>query len=289
MGRDTQIGVILGMVILVIIGVFLSTRSSMKETDMPVLALPEESVSVVEEIDIFDLAKEPEAVMTEVQETSKEENEKKQTAAEFNTEESPVKYGTLMEGKWEGIAPELKDKEQELSGIQDDVEESVKPPLTPKNISQEMKTGKPRENSKAVSVVTRKEIIHTVRSNENLVALAKKYYGDETKWRVIFDANRHKLANPNVLYVGLKLQIPNQDVLTEVSGGKAGEKHETQISGNKKRETRTYTIRRGDTLHSIANKLYNDGSKWWEIYEANEDTIEDKNILIIGDTLIIPE
>ena len=288
MGRDTQIGVILGMVILVIIGVFLSTRSSMKETDMPVLALPEESVSVVEEIDIFDLAKEPESVMTE-QVTSKEENEKKQTTTEISTEESPVKYGTLMEGKWEGIAPELKDKEQEQSGMQDDVEESVEPPLTPKNISQEIKTGKPRENSEAVSVDTRKEVIHIVRSNENLVALAKKYYGDETKWRVIFDANRHKLANPNVLYVGLKLQIPNQDVLAEMAGGKVGEKQYTKISGNKKRETRTYTIRRGDTLHSIAAKLYNDGSKWWEIYEANVDTIEDKNVLIIGDTLIIPE
>ncbi len=39
MRKDTQIGIMLGVVILVIIGVFFSTRPSIKETKIPNLTL----------------------------------------------------------------------------------------------------------------------------------------------------------------------------------------------------------------------------------------------------------
>ncbi len=54
MRRDTQIGIILGVVILVVIGIFLSTRTNVYETKTPDLKLPEEIVveSEIEEIDI---------------------------------------------------------------------------------------------------------------------------------------------------------------------------------------------------------------------------------------------
>ncbi|MBT5305098.1 MAG: hypothetical protein HOL31_08465, partial [Candidatus Scalindua sp.] len=52
MRRDNQIGVILGIVILVIIGVFLSTRTSDNETVIPDLVLSEDvrQESEIEEI-----------------------------------------------------------------------------------------------------------------------------------------------------------------------------------------------------------------------------------------------
>ena len=52
MRRDTQIGIILGIVILVIIGVFLSTRTSDYETVLPDLVLSEagRQKSEIEEI-----------------------------------------------------------------------------------------------------------------------------------------------------------------------------------------------------------------------------------------------
>ena len=60
MRRDTQIGIILGIVILVIIGVFLSTRTSDYKAVLPDLALSEEGreKSEIEEIDINEVFKE---------------------------------------------------------------------------------------------------------------------------------------------------------------------------------------------------------------------------------------
>ena len=60
MRRDTQIGIILGIVILVIIGVFLSTRTSDYKTVLPDLALSEEGreKSEIEGIDINEVIKE---------------------------------------------------------------------------------------------------------------------------------------------------------------------------------------------------------------------------------------
>lgn len=289
MRRDTQIGVILGMVILVIIGVFLSTRSSFKEADMPVLVLPEESVSVVEEIDIFDLAQEPRSESLE-QEMPAEEPVIAEELTIDDSGEEPLKYGTLLEGKWKGIVPELKDKEEELFPIQQTEKElEGEADVFKDEGSLAQAVDEPREVMDAVSGDTTTETVHTVRSNESLAVLSKKYYGDKAKWRVIFEANRDKMSNPDVLYVGLKLKIPSLSAVPQESGSDIRKKRFVQRTNHEALETRTYKIRRGDTLHSIAAEFYQDGSLWWKIYEANEDTIEDKNVLIIGRTLAIPQ
>ncbi|GJQ57729.1 MAG: LysM peptidoglycan-binding domain-containing protein [Candidatus Scalindua sp. AMX11] len=289
MRRDTQIGVILGMVILVIIGVFLSTRSSLKEADMPVLVLPEESLSVIEEIDIFDLSQEPKTESLEREIVSVDENVIAEEITVDGADEEPLKFGTLLEGKWKGIVPELSDLESELPpsqqtetalGGRSDLHEGEE---SESNVADES-----TDLTDVASVDTNSEVIHTVRSNESLATLSKNYYGDETKWREIFEANRDKLSNPNVVYVGLKLKIPNVNALTDEAGGGRSKRQFAQRSNDETLETRNYRIRRGDTLHSIASEFYHDGSLWWKIYEANEDTIEDKNILIIGHTLVIP-
>jgi len=50
---------------------------------------------------------------------------------------------------------------------------------------------------------------HTVTKKETLYSLARQYYGDHTKWRVIYEANRTDIGeDPNRLRVGQKLAIP---------------------------------------------------------------------------------
>ena len=51
---------------------------------------------------------------------------------------------------------------------------------------------------------------------------------------------------------------------------------------------RTYCVRSGDTLSSIAVKMYRDVSKWREIYQANRETLGGSNRLRVGQILIIP-
>ncbi len=49
---------------------------------------------------------------------------------------------------------------------------------------------------------------HTVEKGETLSSIAKKYYNDAGKWKVIWDANRTRVPDPNKLKVGTKLIIP---------------------------------------------------------------------------------
>jgi len=47
-----------------------------------------------------------------------------------------------------------------------------------------------------------------VQSGDSLSALATKYYGDATKYKIIYEANRDKIGNKNTIYPGTTLVIP---------------------------------------------------------------------------------
>ena len=50
---------------------------------------------------------------------------------------------------------------------------------------------------------------YTVRSGDTLSEIAAKFYGNPARWTWIYSANRAKIHNPNSIYVGEKLTIPN--------------------------------------------------------------------------------
>jgi nucleoid-associated protein YgaU len=50
--------------------------------------------------------------------------------------------------------------------------------------------------------------LHTVAGGETLSALAQRYYGDGSLWQRIFEANRHQLSNPDIIFTGQVLRIP---------------------------------------------------------------------------------
>lgn len=49
-----------------------------------------------------------------------------------------------------------------------------------------------------------------------------------------------------------------------------------------------YTVRRGDSLWSIAEELFGDGRRWRDLYEANQDRIQDPARIVAGTRLRIP-
>jgi LysM repeat protein len=49
---------------------------------------------------------------------------------------------------------------------------------------------------------------YTVRSGDTLSLIAERYYHNASRWQWIYQANRSKIANPNVIYVGQRLTIP---------------------------------------------------------------------------------
>ena len=56
--------------------------------------------------------------------------------------------------------------------------------------------------------VTVEQKTHIVKQGETLSTIALKYYKDTSKWKLIYDANRNVLKNPDVITPGTKLVIP---------------------------------------------------------------------------------
>lgn len=49
---------------------------------------------------------------------------------------------------------------------------------------------------------------YTVQRGDTLRAVAQRFYGDEMAWRRIYEANRDKIENPDLIYPGQEFVIP---------------------------------------------------------------------------------
>lgn len=53
-------------------------------------------------------------------------------------------------------------------------------------------------------------------------------------------------------------------------------------------QTKTYTVKKGDTLWGIAKKYYGNGAKYPTIYDANKGKIKNPNLIYVGQVFTIP-
>lgn len=51
---------------------------------------------------------------------------------------------------------------------------------------------------------------------------------------------------------------------------------------------RTYEVKKGDSLSKIAKRVYGDGGKWRQIFDANTDKLDDPDKIFPGQILVIP-
>jgi nucleoid-associated protein YgaU len=117
---------------------------------------------------------------------------------------------------------------------------------------------------------------HKVQPGETLFSIARKYYGDSQKWRILLRANPG--IDAAALPVGKVLSVPHR---ASSPGKKAGK---TSTPGPW--VERHHVIAQGDTLYSLARKYYNgDTSKWKHIKAANE---LDEDSLPVGKKIRIP-
>jgi LysM repeat protein len=49
-----------------------------------------------------------------------------------------------------------------------------------------------------------------------------------------------------------------------------------------------WTVKSGDSLSKIAKDVYDDGSKYMKIFEANKDQLKDPNMIKPGQKLVLP-
>ncbi len=77
------------------------------------------------------------------------------------------------------------------------------------------------------------------------------------------------------------------DQLKNVLGSK---KREAEVADERGEITAdTYTVQSGDTLWTIADKHYGDGSKYLEIFAANRGLLESPEHIVPGQQLVLPK
>ena len=276
MKRDVQVGVILGVIILAIIGVFLSTRTAVKEPTIPIPEAEEDT-----QVGALDINELPQAPPNTSQDTFKEitttaQNTEQKVAPVINTakiQEQPVEQeDNVIEGVW-------KKAKDEAINVSSRVSETSDQEIW-KDIS-----------SESVKKSTSKFQIYKVRSNDDLHKIAKKYYGDVSKWMLIFNANQDKIKDRNSLRIGTELIIPeeqpsSQKTKTETTTPALSQvtKVEDAVQTGKK-----HIVQQGDSLYKLAQKYYNDGSKWNKILEANKIILKNRNTLKVRQELVIPD
>ncbi|MDX1990051.1 MAG: LysM peptidoglycan-binding domain-containing protein [Candidatus Obscuribacter sp.] len=96
---------------------------------------------------------------------------------------------------------------------------------------------------------------YTIKSGDCLWNIAKDQLGNATKWSDIYKMNEGILgANPDLIRPGTTIQLPGMGA--EASANIA-----------------SYTVKPGDNLWDIAREQLGDGSKWGDLYKANEGVI----------------
>ncbi len=60
-----------------------------------------------------------------------------------------------------------------------------------------------------------KTMYHTVAEGDSLFKISELYYGQGRHWKVIYNANKTIIKNPDVLPLGLKLRIPSPDEVAD--------------------------------------------------------------------------
>ncbi|MFQ3675777.1 MAG: LysM peptidoglycan-binding domain-containing protein, partial [Endomicrobiia bacterium] len=92
------------------------------------------------------------------------------------------------------LLEKLRSLEQKLQEVDKKKTEPTKPSVIPQPVPQQQQ-------------VTPKKRFHTVVSGDSLPAIAQKYYGDSSKWKIIYEANKEKIIRGQLL-PGTVLEIP---------------------------------------------------------------------------------
>ena len=112
--------------------------------------------------------------------------------------------------------------------------------------------------------------------------------GTPTNAQVLVESVRYgERDGTNDVYATLTLRqyrVPDTPVL-DVSGGGVQSSREERSGAARER---AYTIQQGDTLWGIAQKYYGSGAAYKRLAEANQDVIQNPNLIYPGQTIVIP-
>lgn len=138
---------------------------------------------------------------------------------------------------------------------------------------------------------------HTVKSGDTLYQLAKAYYRDPESWKQIADANKAILGPDHALKIGMELTIPKKSVPGSTSVASAGSPPASHSTGgvftpdnsdSQRQQPATIEVKPGQTLRVIAAKHMGNAEKWKDLLAANKDQLRKAEDLKPGMKLKLP-
>jgi len=246
MGNDLKYGLVLGAVLILIFIGYLAMRTPPEESGIGV-AMQEEPITTEPDMfappQVADVPRRPASARIEM--TAPDEGEEETVVATAAPDEVPpptiagmedmplpapvehaevdeqpqrsdeVTYYTIQEGdvltkisqKFYGTTTKWREIQQANLDVIPDADR-LKPGTEIVIPDIAAQTASPAEPAEAPGSISGRGRTHTVGKGETLYSIAKDYYGDGNRWREIYEANKSKIPNANVLKVGLELTIP---------------------------------------------------------------------------------
>jgi nucleoid-associated protein YgaU len=122
---------------------------------------------------------------------------------------------------------------------------------------------------------------YTVQPGDSFWAIAQRLYGDGNKHALLAAAN----ATGDRLRPGQVLTVPRPHPDALPPAAAIDLPAAVEVPGPQPDQ---YVVQPGDSLWSIAVKLYNDGTRSKAIFQANRDRLTSENALKVGQTLRLP-
>ena len=141
-------------------------------------------------------------------------------------------------------------------------------------------------------------LLHTVERHDSLRMLAERYLGDPNRWTEVFVLNQGQtqadggsLTDPARLRPGWQLvmpadaHLPTPPKLTVNETPDGGRQPEDSVI---ELDDLLVTVQEGDTLWGLAADHLDDPERWVEIFDSNQDIIQDPDVILPGWQLEIP-
>lgn len=132
---------------------------------------------------------------------------------------------------------------------------------------------------------------YTIKAGDSFTTIAKAKLGDAGKWTLIAKAN--PLVDPLRLKVGQTIRLPEPGSTVEKTVAIGHAEHSVTKLAHVGTPTHagapeTVTVRPGESLNSIARRIYGSGTMWPAIYRLNRDKLHDPDELRPGMVLKLP-
>ncbi|MBN1354070.1 MAG: LysM peptidoglycan-binding domain-containing protein [Candidatus Omnitrophica bacterium] len=210
----------------------------------------------------------------------------------------------VSRGKLDALAP-IRDlvgmqKDRNAHFVIAEVEEVMIPyPAEAKKLgAQEVEEGKyviekDEEVESGIEVSTRDYVI---KKNDTLEKIAQEELGGSHRWKYLYEFNKDRIKNPDKLEEGTVIKIPveqeAQKAVIIEEEAEPGIDEEAMTAGSEEPTvsggTRSYSIKKDDSLWKIAKRELGDGNRWKEIYELNKGKIKNPDKLVAGMKITIP-